>query len=157
MSMPLLKDPIELAGAGIYLCRKENWAKGIEMLAEAVEQAAKGRPLPSRAYSYLGYGIGRYQGRAAEGAKLCRHALRLEFTEPDNHVNLVRLYLYADKRRDAYSALETGLAMAPQSPTLIELAEEMGVRRQPVLPMFSRRNLINRLLGRIRHALSASR
>lgn len=119
-------------------------------------EAARGEELPSQAYSFLGYGIAHTQRRHREGLDLCRHALRLSFTEPDNHLNMARLHLLLGNRKQAIRSVGEGLTLSPSHPPLLALYRDMGIRREPVLPFLSRNHFLNRILGRIRHDFSRS-
>lgn len=138
---------------GIQLCRKGDWTAGVHHLAQAVE-GARGDELPSQAYSFLGYGIAQTQRRHKEGLDLCRHALRLSFTEPENHLNMARLHVLMGNRKMAIKAVGEGLTLNPNHSPLLALYREMGIRREPVLRFLDRNNVLNRLLGRLRHDFS---
>ncbi|MEZ5331700.1 MAG: hypothetical protein R2991_06530 [Thermoanaerobaculia bacterium] len=148
-----MNDAQHAARLGIQLCRKGDWVAGVHHLALAVENA-QGEELPSQSYSFLGYGIAQTQRRHKDGLDLCRHALRLSFTEPDNHLNLARLYILMGNRRQAIRAVGEGLTLNPKHGPLLALYREMGIRREPVLGFLSRNNFLNRLLGRLRHDFS---
>ena len=55
-----------------------------------------------------------------------------------------------NRRRSAVRAIERGLQVDPLNQDLLELKEEIGSRKSPVLPFLARTNPINHLLGRIR-------
>jgi hypothetical protein len=59
------------------------------------------------------------------------------------------------QRVRAVRALERGLAFHPGDPALTEARLAMGTRQRPVLPFLSRRNWLNRVLGRIHHGWTA--
>jgi tetratricopeptide (TPR) repeat protein len=145
--------PAEEARLGIQLCHKGDWRAGIQQLARAVETGSTSEGLPSEAYSFLGYGIALEQRRVQEGLSLCRHALRLDYTAPDNHLNLARLHLLTSDRRAAVKAIGEALSLHPRYGPLLSLYREMGYRRPPVLGFLSRSNLVNRWLGMLRHRL----
>ncbi len=145
------------ARLGIQLCRSGDWRAGIQQLARAVETGSPAEGLPSEAYSFLGYGIALEQRRVQEGLSLCRHALRLEYTAPDNHLNLARLHLLAGDRRTAVKTIGEGLSLHPRYGPLLAFYREMGYRRPPVLGFLSRDNLLNRWLGMLRHRLMGER
>lgn len=138
---------------GIELCRRDRWAEGLEQLARVTRSQASAADLPSQFYAYLGFGIAHRQRRVREGLQLCEHAVRLEFYEPENYVQLARTAMLAGRRRRAVTALRQGLAIDPSHRELREVLIEIGRRRRPVLPFLSRSNPVNRLLGRIRHGL----
>lgn len=107
--------------------------------------------MPGLFYSYLGYGIARYQNRVSEGLKLCQHSIKVEFYQPENYVNLARTYLLSNDRSGAVKTVRSGLKIDPQNPDLLELYRDLGIRKLPVLSFLSRSNPLNRFLGSLRH------
>jgi tetratricopeptide (TPR) repeat protein len=140
---------------GLALCRRGEWDFGLTDLGKLAENDTQG-DLPSIFYSYLGYGIALRQKRIREGLRLCKHAVKLEFYQPENYLNLARTYLLAENRRKAYEAVSKGLQMDRGHKGLRALLQHMGARRKPVIPFLSRNHLVNRFLGRIRHDLKSS-
>ncbi len=136
----------------IALCRQGDWKQGLIYLGRLTE-AAERSSLPGQFYSYLGYAIARCEQRVHEGVKLCRHAIKVEFYQPDNYLNLARTLLLANDKRGAVDAVQRGLKIDPHHQQLVELGRELGVRRAPVLSFLSRTNPINRFLGSLRHHL----
>jgi hypothetical protein len=49
--------------------------------------------------------------------------------------------------------MRRGMALDRDHAGLVALAEELGTRRKPVLQFLTRRNPLNILLGRLRHAI----
>jgi tetratricopeptide (TPR) repeat protein len=134
-------------------CRRGAWKDGLAVLARIAEEEKRTGALPALVYSYLGYGIALRQQRVQEGLKLCQHAVRLEFYQAENYLNLARTQLLAGRRRAAVRAVGEGLRIEPDNPQLLELQRELGVRKRPVLPFLARDNPFNSLLGRLRHLL----
>jgi hypothetical protein len=89
--------------------------------------------------------------------KLCQHAVKMEFYQAENYLNLARTLLLAGHRRPAVRAVADGLKVEPDNGQLLELQHEIGLRKRPVLSFLSRSNPINSLLGRIRHLLRPQR
>jgi tetratricopeptide (TPR) repeat protein len=136
----------------IERCRRGGWREGLPALARIAEQEARPGTLPALVYSYLGYGIALRQQRISEGLKLCQHAVKMEFYQAENYLNLARTLLLAGQRRPAVRAVADGLKVEPDNEQLLELQQhELGLRQRPVLSFLSRSNPINSLLGRIRH------
>jgi tetratricopeptide (TPR) repeat protein len=136
----------------IERCRRGGWREGLPALARIAEQEARPGSLPALVYSYLGYGIALRQQRISEGLKLCQHAVKMEFYQAENYLNLARTLLLAGQRRPAVRAVADGLKVEPDNEQLLELQQhELGLRQRPVLSFLSRSNPINSLLGRIRH------
>lgn len=136
---------------GIECCRKGNWAEGVRHLAWVAEREEAVSGLPGLFYSYLGYGIALREQRIQEGLKLCRHAIKLEFYQTENYLNLARTCLLAQDRAGAVKAVREGLKIDSR-PELLALQAELGVRGSPVLRFLSRTHFLNQFLGRIRHA-----
>jgi tetratricopeptide (TPR) repeat protein len=137
---------------GIELCREGEWKDGIFVLGRIAASGRSGS-LPGLYHSYLGYGIARLEGRYDEGIKLCRHAIKVQFYEPENYFNLARTALLAGDRKEAVRAIRSGLKVVPGSPELGALYRELGIRQLPVLSFLSRSNPLNLLFGKIRAAL----
>jgi hypothetical protein len=146
--------PKAVAEEGVALCRAGEWDKGMQLLARAVEAKGVGDELPGTSYSFLGFAVARFQRKIRDGLKLCEHAVKVQFYEPDNHWNLARVHLLAGSRKLAVESIARGLKLDPQHAGLRGLRKEIGVRRRPVLRFLGRDNFINRLLGRIRHDLA---
>lgn len=144
----------QLAEEGIELCRRGDWDLGIQLLGRVVEERGVSQDLPGSAYSFLGFGVAKRQRRIRDGLRLCEHAVKVQFYEPDNHWNLARVRLLANDRRGAVQSIARGLKLEPNHAGLRGLREEIGVRRRAVIPFLSRGNFLNRFLGRIRHDLT---
>jgi tetratricopeptide (TPR) repeat protein len=144
----------EAAQRGIDLCRAGKWKAGMDILGRIAEADRQGTELPGLFYSYLGYGIARYEKRGREGLALCQHAIKVQFYEPENYVLLARVYLLRHRRGKAIEALQKALQLNARHPEAVKLAREIGFRRRPVLPFLSRSHPINKALGKLRHSMS---
>ena len=154
------KDPsttsiklVNIANRGIQLCRDGLWHKGLGYLLAVAEQKDRSLSLPGRYYSYLGYGIANFENRPMEGLALCKRAVKMEFYRPENYVNLAHTYLLLGSRRMAVRAIQQGLKIDVKHQDLLELQQEVGSRREPVLRFLGRVNPVNQLLGRLRYSL----
>lgn len=148
------RDRTRTGERGVDLCRRGDWEAGIPLLVQAASEVGDGRSLPSLFYSYLGYGIARVERRTQEGLKLCRHAIKIEFYQPENYLNLARTQLLAGDRGPAVRTLRDGLRIDPRHEEMLALAKELGIRQSPVLSFLSRDNPLNRALGWLRHQLT---
>ena len=135
---------------GIALCRAGEWDRGVDILARQINS---GERLSSTGYSYLGYGMALRRRQIREGLKLCEQAVKLEFYQPDNFLNLARTQVLAGNRRAAAASMRRGLALDRGHRGLRALAKDLGIRRAPVLRFLGRGNPLNVLLGRLRHAI----
>jgi len=141
----------ETAWRGIDLCRQGEWRQGLDLLRQAADAKDAGAEMPGLFYSYLGFGIARFDRRVREGLALCEHAVKKEFYQPENYLNLARTYLLANQRRKAIDAVIAGRRIDRAHPGLAALHRELGLRRRPVLPFLGRTHFLTRLLGRMRH------
>jgi tetratricopeptide (TPR) repeat protein len=155
LAQPSPIDPTHLetfCARGIERCRRGDWQRGIDDLMQVVGQKQRSS-VPSLLYSYLGLGIAQYRSEIKEGLKLCKHAVKLEFFQPDNYYNLARVHLIAQQRSDAVAAVRRGLDIDPDHGGLQRLQAQLGIRRRQLLPFLSRQHFLNQLLGRLRHRL----
>lgn len=141
------------AQRGIDLCRQGKWRAGLEILGQIAEADRQGTDLPGLFYAYLGYGIARYERRGKEGLALCEHAVKVQFYEPENYVILSKVHLLHHRRGKAVQALHQALKLNSRHPEALRLAQEIGLRRRPVIPFLSRDNPLNKYLGLARHRL----
>lgn len=150
MSSPTI-EPQDAALEGIQLCRRGDWRHGYDQLRRVAAIAGR-QDMPSLFYSYLGLCIARFDKRYRDGITLAKHAVQKEFFQPDNYLNLGKIYLLVENRKGAFEAVEKGLAMDGQHPGLQALRQDLGLRRPPVLSFLDRGNPVNQVLGRVRHA-----
>ncbi|MEM1206075.1 MAG: hypothetical protein AAGN66_22790 [Acidobacteriota bacterium] len=152
----LQKEHIQaILDRGLEHCRQGDWKEGLVDLAWLAETQSK-KDLPGLCYSYLGFGLARYRGQIDNGIRLCRHAIAMEFYQPENYLNMAKTCLLSSKyRRDAFEAVREGLEVDPENPELLRLYRELGMRRRPVLPFLSRGNILNRFCGWFRHQMSS--
>jgi hypothetical protein len=85
------------------------------------------------------------------GVVLCDQALRAAGPDPELLLNQARVHLHLNQRDRAVRAIVRGLELFPDDPRLAAARDAMGIRRPPVIPFLSRKNPLNRLLGRLRH------
>jgi hypothetical protein len=144
------------ADNGLKLCRAGDWNKGLPVLAAVLDQRTPMDDVPGIVYSYLGYGVARYQNKIREGLKLCEHSLKIQYYEAKNHWNLARVQALSGERQAAHATIERGLKLDPEHAGLLASQKELGVRKKPIVWFLSRDNPINVMLGRLRHSMSAN-
>jgi len=138
---------------GIDLCRQGDWQQGLVDLAWLVK-GKQAKNLPGLCYSYLGYGLAHSQKQVEKGRKYCLHGVKIEWFNPENYYNLARTCLLSERYRlEAVGAVTDGLKVDPEHAGLLALNRELGPRRPPVLGFLSRGNVLNRILGALRHQL----
>lgn len=125
-------------------------------LAHVAEKHPEKTNLPSVFYSFLGLGVAQKDGKLSDGLRLCEHAMRLEFFEIDNYLNMARVLLLMNERQRAVETVRKGLAIEPEHSGLLILNQQLGKRRKPAIRFLSRKNPINILLGRVIQAIDNS-
>jgi len=143
-----------LVREGVALCREGNWNQGIEKLSAAANAKSSGE-VSSLMYSYLGYGLAKFKNKRREGLALCEHAVKVEFYQPENQLNLARTLLLNGNRKRAIEAVDRGLKIDGDHEELLEFKREMGSRRLPVFGFLHRDNFLNVFFGRLRHSISS--
>ncbi len=141
------------AREGITLCRRGSWSQGVTILTQVAREKHPDTKLPGLFYSYLGYGIALCEHRVREGLELCEQAVKSEFYEPENFLNLSRAHLLRKNRRAAVKWLVKGLKVDPNHEGLMTLQHDIGYRRPPIIPFLPRNSVFNIMLGRARHNL----
>ena len=142
---------------GIELCRKGKWKDGMDILGHIAEADRQGTELPGLFYSYLGFGIAKFQRKTQEGVALCQHAIKVQFYEPENYLNLARVHLLRHNRGKAVEAIHRALKLSPRHPEVLKVIREIGYRRRPVVAFLSRDNPLNVWLGKMRYQMQQSK
>jgi tetratricopeptide (TPR) repeat protein len=101
--------------------------------------------------SYYGLALGLAERRLERAISLCRSAATDEFFNPVHFHNLARVHLACGFKAEAVRYLRRGLMIDPGNSEIAAELRRMGIRRRPPLGFLRRRNLINRLLGRLLH------
>ena len=106
--------------------------------------------------SYYGLALGLAERRLERAISLCRSAATDEFFNPVHFHNLARIHLACGFKADAIRYLRRGLMIDPGNAAIASEMRSLGIRRRPALGFLRRRNLINRLLGLLRHRMTLS-
>ena len=132
---------------GLTLLRDNYAMKALPHMKRAAE-LEKNNPYYM---SYLGVVLARSEHKWGEAEKLCDGAVRLKRNQAQLYLNLAEVYKTAGRQEEAIEALQAGLKYARRDVRLSIALNRLIPRRQPVLSFLSRRNPVNRGLGRIRH------
>ena len=101
--------------------------------------------------SYYGLALGLAERQLERSVPLCRSAATDEFFNPVHFHNLARVHLACGFKAEAIRYLRRGLMIDPGNRAIGEELRRLGIRRRPPLGFLRRRNLLNRLLGRLLH------
>jgi tetratricopeptide (TPR) repeat protein len=99
-------------------------------------------------YSRLGYCIARERGHLTRAYELCRSAIEHEPRNPLHYLYLGKVHQIAANQCEALRAMRQGMSLGG-TPELQQELERMGTRKAPVIPVLSRKNPLNKILGRV--------
>ena len=137
-------SPDELFNTGVAFLGKGKPGEALAAFRAALAKR-EGNP---RYMSYAGYALALAGGKTKEAVKLCESALRVEFFQPEQYLNLGRVYLIAGNRRKAHQIFWKGHSIDPSDGALLAEIEKLGIRKPPVLPFLKRGNALNRIIGK---------
>jgi hypothetical protein len=123
----------------------------------AFGQAHRRAPSDPRIQSWYGLTLVLVEKNSNLGVVLVDGAVRNGPPDPELVINQSRVAMALGQRVRAVRALERGLAFHPGNADLVAARVALGTRQRPVLPFLSRRNWLNRLLGRIHHGWTMRR
>jgi predicted Zn-dependent protease len=145
----------------LSLSHEELFQQGCEAFEErdfqhalrSFQKAHAEEPTNATYLSYYGLCIGLATRDFERASELCRAAAKQEFFNPEQYLNLARVYLSFGFKAEGVRYLRRGQMIDPAHPGIANQLEDLGQRGQPVLAFLPRRHLINRWLGIARHLL----
>jgi hypothetical protein len=142
----------ELLESGCSLYEGGNAEAALIPLREAFERERNN----ARVRSYYGLCLGLVERRFEESVELCQSAAQQEFFNPDLYLNLARLHLGFGFKVEGVRYLRRGLMIDPGNLAILDMLQDLGDRRSPVLTFLPRKHPVNRWLGNMRHRFSRS-
>jgi tetratricopeptide (TPR) repeat protein len=140
------------------LISKNIQEEALELLTEAMEHY----PNNPIILSYYGYIEALVNKQYAEGKKICRQSFKIlkeqmslgeGFFLPILYLNLGRVYLTANKKKDAYYSFQKGLDIDKKNEDLFRELKNLGIRRRPFFPFLKRSNPLNKYIGMLTYDL----
>lgn len=126
-------------------------ARDVEAAHQAFERAHRRDTGDPAIMSWYGLTLVLVEKNWTLGLTLCEQALRTAGPEPELLLNQARAHLALNQRERAVRSILRGLELWPDDPRLVAARIALGTRSPPVLGFLSRRNPLNRVLGRIRY------
>lgn len=83
------------------------------------------------------------------GLELCREAARNEKRDADVFLNLARAEWHFRNRKKTIAALENGLQIDRRHPGILDMMQQLGVRKRKVLPLLDRNHKLNNFMGKL--------
>lgn len=124
---------------------------------EKFGHAYRRAPSDLRIQSWYGLTLVLVEKNSNLGVVLVDGAVRGPRYDPELVINQSRVAMALGQRVRAVRALERGLAQTPNQPALMAAREALGRRQRPVIGVLSRRNWLNRILGRLQHGWTSRR
>ena len=170
-----VEDPMVLVKMGIAAAKEERWTDGATILAAAYERLTKRTELkgefaiaatglatpkdvvPGSALSYYGLCLAHSQGNYQEGARFVQIAIHNEPMVGEHYLVLAKLWRHVRNRRKMVDAIQKGFEASPRYLPLRRFAQEVGLRKDPVLPFLSRNHTLNQTLGKLRYKMEKAR
>jgi tetratricopeptide (TPR) repeat protein len=149
-------EPVQAAADAAALAAYEEGraafaGRDLDGAHRAFERAHRRDGRDPRFMSWYGVTLVLVERNSSLGIELCDQALRLVGPDPELLLNQARIHLSLKQRERAVRALVRGLELFPDDPRLVAARDAMGIRRPPVIRFLSRKNPLNRVLGRLRH------
>ena len=127
----------------------QRYVQAGDLLSEYCERLTKQEaPVPAGVLANYALALG-HTRRLKEGIDVCLKALSYDPRNPHVYLNLAQLYLLADSKKKAIDAIDRGLRISPDHRWLLQLREELGVRKAPPLPFLPRSSAVNATLGKV--------
>jgi tetratricopeptide (TPR) repeat protein len=140
-------EAAELFTRGMEFLKRGNTGEALEFLEKAV--AMERDPLYC---SNLAICLAKETGEYKKAISLCKEALKKDPKNAVHFLNLGRVHLMANQKRDALRIFSMGLRYEENRDIIAEL-KKFGRRRPPMISFLSRENFINRILGKITYKL----
>ena len=106
-------------------------------------------PLRPQFLSYYGAALAWASGKLSEGRRLCERSIQLEPYEPEHYLNLARIHKMGGNRDAALRAFDSGLAIRPDHPQLLQERSSLERRRFRAIRSLHRDHPLNRYLGKL--------
>jgi predicted Zn-dependent protease len=133
----------EIYATALESLKNGDTGKALDLLEQAVGLERK--PLYC---STLGVILARERRDFKKAVSLCKEAIKKEPKNSVHFLNLGRVHILANHKKEAIRIFYMGLRYSENREIIAEL-NRIGRRRRPVLPFLERSNPLNKILGKI--------
>ncbi|MFZ3072656.1 MAG: hypothetical protein WA162_05385 [Thermodesulfobacteriota bacterium] len=105
------------------------------------------------ALSYYALCIAILRGKCDEALIVLRGAVKKDRFQPDIYMNIGRVYVLKERKDFAAKAFVKGLSLDSSHAGLLKEIKKLGIRQQAIIPFLSRKNVLNKALGKIIYEL----
>ncbi|MBE0427505.1 MAG: hypothetical protein IBX72_12785 [Nitrospirae bacterium] len=147
----LYKDYLEKIES---LIRRNKYTEAVQLLDDALEHY----PNNPIIISYKGYLEAVVYKTYSEGKKICTEAFKISkeqmplvevFFLSTLYLNLGRVFLLSNKKREAYDSFKKGLEFDSKNEHLLNELKKLGIRKKIPIPFLKRSNPLNKYLGKL--------
>lgn len=146
-----LKVVTERLREGVAFMRQGNHRRALHIFESVYK--SEDLPKPVTGLSYYGLCLASVNQQHRAGIALCEKAIQEKPNDVAHYANLVETYESAGRRRKAIDFLNSSIKQFPRARILQDLKEKLGKRKRPVIPFLPRGNIVNVILGHMRHTL----
>lgn len=139
----IAESPEEKFKQGMQFLKNNNLDKATRLFEKAYKEDKEN----ARYMSYYGMCAAIRWGEIGLGIELCTRAVKKEFYKTEYYINLSKVYIKANNKKGAISALKKGLRFDPENDIIHEELIKLGARKKPIIPFMNRSNPINKFLG----------
>ena len=140
-------EATELFNLGMESMKKGDIRAALDYLEQAVIQERA--PLIC---SNLAVCLAKEKRDFKRAVSLCNEAIKNDPKNPVHFLNLGRVHLLANQKKDAIRILNMGLRYGENREIIAEL-NKFGRRRSPFIPFLDRDNPINKFLGKLTYKI----
>lgn len=133
----------ELFTAGIEAFKNGKHLEAADLLEKAM--ALERKPIYC---SSLAVCLAREKSNLKRAVSLCKEAIKNDPKNSLHFLNLGRVHIMANQKKDAIRILYMGLRHSENREIIAEL-NRIGRRRRPVIPFLERSNPLNKFLGKL--------
>jgi len=131
---------------GIEYLKDRSFSQATECFQLAFESVSKSHQYRNTYVSY--FGISKLMHGDLAAIRFCRKAVNSEWKNADVFLNLARAELFCENRLNTIQAIEKGFNVDRCHVGLHALSKRIGVRKCNVIPFLSRKNFINKFIGK---------
>ena len=139
------EESIVLLEQGLKAVDAGNYATAMAKLDDAAQLGVPRTPEFDAAYAVC---LAALKQQYDQAVSICRWAIDLEPCESGHYLQLGRVYLHANKRKDAIHSFKEGI-LYRNDPRIMAELRRLGERRRPVFSSLSRGHCLNRVAGKL--------
>lgn len=139
----------ERAQKAVALCRKGKFQEALDQIELVLAEYKDTGKMPARLLSYYGVCLAEVKGKIADGLECCRISIARDRFHADHYANVARIYVIGKSRKKAIEALRSAQSFDADNTLALDLWNQIGRRKKPVLSFLPRDHALNQVLGKL--------